>query len=113
MQEFYDLKIEGTKLHFIPRDDGPEGFEFALPEPPVNHTAAGILGDPELMYCVAFRKEEGHGGLFAMYDENGLLFVAVAASNLAYSLGLAEMGRTVTYARYGADIFDALDENDD
>ena len=46
MQEFYDLKIEGTKLHFIPRDDGPEGFEFALPEPPVNHTAAGILGDP-------------------------------------------------------------------
>ena len=65
------------------------------------------------MYCVAFRKEEGHGGLFAMYDENGLLFVAVAASNLAYSLGLAEMGRMVTYARYGADIFDALDENDD
>lgn len=113
MQEFYDLKIEGTKLHFIPRPGGAEGFEFALPEPPENHSAAGILGDPELMYCVAFRREDGPGGIFAMYDENGLLFIAVAGSNLAYSLGLAQMGRMVTYARYGADIFDALDEGDD
>ncbi|MDD4702128.1 MAG: hypothetical protein PHI96_07900 [Desulfovibrio sp.] len=113
MQEFYDLKIEGTKLHFIPRADGAEGFEFALPEPPENHSATGILGDPELMYCVAFRREDGPGGVFAMYDESSLLFVAVAGSNLAYSLGLAQMGRMVTYSRYGADIFDALDENDD
>ena len=45
MQEFYDLKIEGTKLHFIPREGGSAGFEFALPEPPANHTAAGILGE--------------------------------------------------------------------
>ena len=42
-----------------------------------------------------------------------IAMVAVAESNLAYSLGLSQMGRMVTYARYGADIFDALDEDDD
>ena len=113
MQEYYDLFVEGTKLNFGPRKNGAAGFESALPEPPANHVAAGILGDPELMYCVAFRKEDGPGGVFAMYDEDSLLFLAVAESNLAYSLGLAQMGRMVTYARYGADIFEALDENDD
>ncbi len=37
----------------------------------------------------------------------------MAESNLAYAMGLAKMGRMVTYARYGADIFDALEVDDD
>lgn len=37
----------------------------------------------------------------------------MAKGNLAYGLGLTHMGRTVTYARYGADIFEELGDGDD
>ena len=47
-----------------------------------------------------------------MHDTEGMLFMAVADTNLTYGMGLAHMGRMVTYARYGADIFEELSEDD-
>lgn len=110
MHECYTIEIEGTGLRFAPRKDG--GVSYLPGQPPKGHSLVNLIGDPALMHCAVFRKEEGAGGLFAMHDTEGVLFVAVAESNLAYGMGLAHMGRMVTYARYGADIFEELGEDD-
>ena len=65
-----------------------------------------------LLHCAVFRRSEGSGGCFALYDGNGPLFAAVAESNLAFGLGQGFFGRMVSDARYGADIFENMDESD-
>ena len=47
-------------------------------------------------------------------DDNGLLFAAVAETNLAYAVALGRLGEMISYARYGADIFaeNMLDDDD-
>lgn len=111
MNEYYVLEPEGAGLRFAPL---PEGGP-ALPEhgaPPAGYTLAARLGDPELLHCAAYRRADGPGGLFVLHDGEGRLFAALAESNLAYGLGLARMGSLTAYARYGADIFEDLDNDD-
>ena len=47
-------------------------------------------------------------------DDNGLLFAAVAETNLAYAMALGRLGKMISYARYSADIFaeNMLDDDD-
>ena len=111
MYERYTVEVEGAGVRFASR----EGKELAyLPgQPPKGYTLINVIGDPGLLHCAVFRKDGGAGGFFALHDTEGVLFMAVAESNLAYGMGLAHMGRMVTYARYGADIFEELGEGDD
>lgn len=112
MNEFYSIVVKDADLHFAPREDQKldkllthggdlEGYEFF-----------SRLGDPELMHCAVFRKSGKPGGFFTVYDKTGVLFVAVAESNLSFGLGLGYFGRLVSYARYGADIFENTDNLD-
>lgn len=112
MNEFYTIAVEGAALHFAPREDQKldklltdgkdlEGYEFF-----------SRLGGPELMHCAVFRKNGKPGGFFTVYDKTAVLFVAVAETNLAFGLGLGYFGRLVSYARYGADIFENTDTFD-
>ena len=94
MSEVYTLLAEGSRLRFEPRQDD-------------------VLNDTGLLHCAVFRRSEGSGGCFALYDGNGPLFAAVAESNLAFGLGQGFFGRMVSDARYGADIFENMDESDD
>jgi hypothetical protein len=112
MQECYTIEIEGAGLRFAPRKGGSGDVAYLPGQPPKGYVLINLIGDPALMHCAIFRKEGGAGGFFAMHDTEGVLFVAVAESNLAYGMGLAHMGRMVTYARYGADIFEELGEAD-
>ena len=96
-----DLVLIGKELAYLPG------------QPPKGYTHINVIGDPGLLHCAVFRKDGGAGGFFALHDTEGVLFMAVAESNLAYGMGLAHMGRMVTYARYGADIFEELGEGDD
>ena len=113
MSEIYTILVEGSRLRFEPRQDD------ALNDSPVPGKRSGDyeivsrMGDPGLLHCAVFRRGEGSGGCFALYDGNGPLFAAVAESNLAFGLGQGFFGKMVSDARYGADIFETMDESDD
>ncbi|WP_291449307.1 hypothetical protein [Desulfovibrio sp.] len=113
MSEIYTILVEGSRLRFEPRQDD------ALNDIPVPGKRSGDyeivsrMGDPGLLHCAVFRRGEGSGGCFALYDGNGPLFAAVAESNLAFGLGQGFFGKMVSDARYGADIFENMDESDD
>ena len=113
MSEVYTILVEGSRLRFEPRQDD------ALNDIPVPGKRSGDyeivsrMGDPGLLHCAVFRRGEGSGGCFALYDGNGPLFAAVAESNLAFGLGQGFFGKMVSDARYGADIFENMDESDD
>lgn len=113
MSEIYTILAEGSRLRFEPRQDD------ALNDIPVPGKRSGDyeivsrMGDPGLLHCAVFRRGEGSGGCFALYDGNGPLFAAVAESNLAFGLGQGFFGKMVSNARYGADIFENMDESDD
>lgn len=113
MSAIYTILVEGSRLRFEPRQDD------ALNDIPVPGKRSGDyeivsrMGDPGLLHCAVFRRGEGSGGCFALYDGNGPLFAAVAESNLAFGLGQGFFGKMVSDARYGADIFENMDESDD
>ena len=113
MSEIYTILVEGSRLRFEPRQDD------ALNDIPVPGKRSGDyeivsrMGDPGLLHCAVFRRGEGSGGCFALYDGNGPMFAAVAESNLAVGLGQGFFGKMVSDARYGADIFENMDESDD
>lgn len=113
MSEIYTILAEGSRLRFEPRQDD------ALNDIPVpgkrfgDYEIVSRMGDPGLLHCAVFRRGEGSGGCFALYDGNGPLFAAVAESNLAFGLGQGFFGKMVSDARYGADIFENMDESDD
>lgn len=70
------------------------------------------MGDPELLHCIALRRNDGAGGMFVIHDATGPLFGASASSNLEYAAGLAYFGAMVTAPRNGVEIFeDAGDED--
>ena len=64
------------------------------------------------LHCAIFRRSEGNGGFFTFHDQDGLLFTAVTESNLAYALAQSLFGGMVSEARYGADIFENMDDPD-
>lgn len=109
MYECYTVEVEGTGLRFAAVKNG--GWTLLSAGQPPKACLVNLIGDPG--FCAVFRKGSGASGFFSLHDLQGVLFLAVAESNLAYGLGLAHMGRTVTYARYGADIFEELGDSDD
>lgn len=114
MCEIYTLQVQGNgKTGFAPRQD--EALLAAIDDGfmPDGHQFVSRLGDAGLLQCSVFRRENGAGGCFVLQDADGPLFAVVAESNLAYGLGLGRFGRLVAYARYGADIFENADVDDD
>ena len=106
MSELYTVTAEEGRLRFLPRTDA------ALEQPGCEFVSR--LGDPGLLHCVVFRHEQKPGGVFVVEDDNGLLFAAVAETNLAYAMALGRLGKMISYARYSADIFaeNMLDDDD-
>lgn len=114
MSELYTITADEGRLRFLPRTDA--ALEQALlDEAPLPGCAfVSRLGDPGLLHGVVFRYEDRPGGVFVLEDDNGLLFAAVAETNLAWALALGRLGKTISYARYSADIFaeNMLDDDD-
>ena len=88
MSELYTVTAEEGRLRFLPRTDA--ALEQAvLDESPLPGCGfVSRLGDPGLLHCVVFRHERKPGGVFVVEDDNGLLFAAVAETNLAYAVAL-------------------------
>lgn len=71
------------------------------------------FGDPNLLECLVWRRNKMPGGIFIVREKGAVLFGAVADSALAYALGLGYFGELTANARYGADIFENMEEPDD
>ncbi|MGE9984112.1 hypothetical protein [Desulfovibrio sp. SGI.169] len=113
MSEMYTIHAEGTRLRFEPRQDDALADAAARGARRDGYETVSRMGDPGLLHCAVFRRAGGDGGLFALHDQDGLLFAAVAESNLAYALAQGFFGRMVSEARYGADIFENMDDCDE
>lgn len=114
--EYYSVSYDGKRLRFLPCD-AESSLRSALRKagtPPEGYTPFALLGDDTLLFCTVYRAHTGTGGLFIVSADDGPLLAVQAAGNLEFVLGLSRFARAVTYARYGADIFQSLlDENDD
>ena len=105
---------EEGRLRFLPRTDAALEQAVLDESPLPGCEFVSRLGDPGLLHCVVFRHEQKPGGVFVVEDDNGLLFAAVAETNLAYAMALGRLGKMISYARYSADIFaeNMLDDDD-
>ena len=112
MNECYTVVVKGAEPHFVPREEHKLDKLLTHGEDLDGYEFFSRLGDPELMHCAVFRQSGKPGGFFAVYDKTAVLFVAVAETNLSFGLGLGYFGRLVSYARYGADIFENTDTFD-
>lgn len=115
MSECYNIETSEGRLLFGPREIGvPECVTAGkLPEARDGLETVCRMGDPELLECLVYRRENAPGGIFALRDKSGPLFTAVAESNLLYAKALALFGEMTANARYGADVFENLEEPDD
>ena len=103
--ELYTLEAEDGRLRFVPLK-----ADAQLPAPlAVVHR----LGDPALLQCAVLRREGAPGGVFRLEDAGGPLLAAIAATNLAFALGLGYFGELTANARYGVDVFENMEEPDD
>lgn len=114
MSELYTVTAEEGRLRFLPRTDAALEQAVLDESPLPGCEFVSRLGDPGLLHCVVFRHEQKPGGVFVVEDDNGLLFAAVAETNLANAMALGRLGKMISYARYSADIFaeNMLDDDD-
>ncbi len=115
MSECYNIEISDGKLVFGKRELGVPGcvIQGKLPEARDGLDAVCRMGDPDLLQCLVYRRENAPGGIFALRDKYGLLFKAVAESELVYSMALGHFGEMTANARYGVDVYENLEEPDD
>lgn len=111
MPEKYNLAVEKGQVSFtLYVGDIPEAL---LRGAPVSSEYAIFtrLGDPDLLECVVWRQKDESGGIFVVRAADQTLYGAVAENGLTFSLALAYFGDLVAKARYGADIFENMDEH--
>lgn len=117
MPEIYTLQIENGRLVFAPfTEEVPECVlenKFNPDAAPKDIAIACRMGDPDLAHCVVYRRESAPGGYFSLRDKTGLLFAAIAQTNLIFALAVGYFGDVVSNARYGVDIFENMEEPDD
>lgn len=119
--EFYHLRLEGSRPVFETLDNPALSaaiLDWAGKGTSLNVGADSfeqqyIAGHEETLLCRVFRKAGGTGGFVVVFDGTGALLVAQADSNLALVAGAGHFSRMATYIRYGADIFEHRDDDDD
>lgn len=113
MAKIYEITASRGSVEFepyvgiFPRELLEKSYTHGVPGIEV----AGRMGDPDLLYCIAYRRTETHGGFFVMFDRYGLLYGAIAQTNLDYAAALGYFGMITSNARYGADIYEELDDD--
>lgn len=117
MAEFYTITVEKSEAVFSPRAEAvPEFAKFAHFSP--DHAPADLslvcrMGSPDILHCLIFRYDNKPGGIFALHEQDELLFVGVAETNLAYAAAKGLFGELTSNARLGVDIFESPEAEDD
>lgn len=116
MSEIYNLVVDKDSLVFLKASPDQEKLVSSYQKSSGNGKGAGHIcrmGDPDILNCLVLKKDNEPGGIFIMHDKNGILYSALAETALAYSLGLGFFGQLTANARYGVDVFENLEiEND-
>lgn len=117
MQEIYKIAVDKSRISFEPTSQTLPDFIFSNVFNP-DSPNCGIdlvtrMGSPDVVHCVIFRFRDKPGGIFAMHDNEGFMFAAVADTNLAYCLAKGFFGELTANARAGVDIFEDLGNTDD
>lgn len=117
MKEYYTILPDGASVSFQKRDDDAPQFllsqTFDPKNAPKDLSVVCRMGTPEAMHCIIYRLENRAGGIFAVHDDNGFLFGAIAESELAYALAKGFFGRLAENAANGIDIFENPGIGDD
>lgn len=113
MPEKYEIALENGRISFaLPAEDIPEALlkGGSLPE---DYSIFTRMGDPELLECAVWRDRDARGGIFVIRAAGVALFAAAARSELVFAQALGYFGDLVAKVRYGADIFENMDEDHD
>lgn len=115
-RENYLIKIENGQVTFKDGGNAP-GWAFA-PKLDLDRMEKGAhivcrMGDPSLTHCAVFTVAGKPGGIFSVYDKNGILFCAEAKTNLAFAIAQGYFGSLTANARYGVDVFENMEMPDD
>lgn len=121
MTEFYTVRVDDSRVQLDQQDNVPlatamrawGGKGTTIRVGAESFEQQYIAGHEDNLMCRVFRRVDGAGGLLAVFDGTGLLLVAQAATNLALVAGAGQFARMATYIRYGADIFEHGDEDED
>ncbi len=108
--EFYNITWTGKRLERTPTDalSVPCSSTGAPTSPWEVHSC---LGDDSKVWCEVYRNTKENGGIFVLRDFDDVLFVAHAASNMAFVQALSEFAQMVSHPRYASDIFENADED--
>lgn len=116
MSEVYNIIYQAGKLDFLPSErkfpeenPGMQAAEALLEQ---GWIAFCHFGDPELMHCSVYRKRNTPGGIFIMKALDNL-FMAHTDSNLVFSMACGHFAALVADIRYGTDIWEEAEDNDD
>lgn len=117
MPEIYKITIEAAGIAFSPCQQEIPAYALKPAfDPAAAPAGLGLvcrMGAPELAHCMVFRQNGKPGGIFALHEQDELLFVALAENNLAYALAKSFFGELVSNVRVGVDIFDSSEDSDD
>lgn len=117
MAELYELQLVNGSLVFANGVESVPGwalnlrFNPAKAEPGV--TLDCRMGDPVLLHCVVFRKNNQPGGIFSLFFGRDPLYAAHAATNLVFAAGLGYFGELTANCRYGVDVFENMELPDE
>lgn len=117
MPEIYTLQFDQGRIMFTPfTEEVPQSVLESKFNPDSADKGLNVvcrMGDPDLVQCIVYKKQDLPGGYFSLHDKNGLLFAAISQTNLIFALACGFFGEMVANARYGVDIFENMEEPDD
>lgn len=120
LDEVYSVRLGGGQVEFDSLEDptlrkavlawGGKGTILHVED--ASFEQQYIVGHEDTLLCRVFRKAKSAGGLLVVMDATGLLLVALATTNLELVSAAGHFSRLSTYVRYGADIFEDIDDED-
>ena len=115
MPEQYAIRLKNSRPEFEKDDSALPDSILKIPFLGAVDDPAPVcrLGDPALLCCSVFRDNSCGGGVFVVRDQDEVLFSCLAADNLTYAIAMAYFARMVADCRYGADIYENMDNPDE
>ncbi len=108
--EFYNLIWTGKRLDRTLSESPSISYsDTGIPTSPWQ--VHSCLGDDSKVWCEVYRSTQENGGVFVLRDFDEVLFVAHAATNMAFVQALSEFAQMVSHPRYASDIFENADED--